>query len=169
MGLGRKIICIYWYIRVLGIEVIPLSVISVSSCFSKVKALKTRKMDNSLTSEHKSNGVKKGGPRIIVDSDDEDLRCRHLLDIWGFHLKSQHFDDIYRCLMPLCHFLSVSTSPNDLSEMLAEGTKEAHDRAENCQFVKDFLRGRIIRELFKVGFQTMDTFWPCSEYTRHFN
>lgn len=72
-------------------------------------------MDNSLTSEPKSNGVKKGGPRIIVDSDDEDL------------------------------------SPNDLSEMLAEGTKEAHDRAENCQFVKDFLRGRIIRELFKRG------------------
>ncbi|XP_035993212.1 heme oxygenase 2 [Fundulus heteroclitus] len=42
-------------------------------------------------------------------------------------------------------------SPTDLSEMLAEGTKEAHDRAENCQFVKDFLRGRIIRELFKRG------------------
>ncbi|XP_038147346.1 heme oxygenase 2-like isoform X2 [Cyprinodon tularosa] len=42
-------------------------------------------------------------------------------------------------------------SPTDLSEMLAEGTKEAHDRAENCQFVKDFLRGRIIRELFKKG------------------
>ncbi|XP_057699032.1 heme oxygenase 2a [Corythoichthys intestinalis] len=42
-------------------------------------------------------------------------------------------------------------SPSDLSEMLAEGTKEAHDRAENCQFVKDFLRGRIQRELFKRG------------------
>lgn len=49
-------------------------------------------------------------------------------------------------------FLSVSASPSptDLSELLAEGTKEAHDRAENCQFVKDFLRGRIKRELFKV-------------------
>ncbi|KAG7223643.1 hypothetical protein INR49_015368 [Caranx melampygus] len=44
-------------------------------------------------------------------------------------------------------------SPTDLSEMLAEGTKESHDRAENCQFVKDFLRGRIKRELFKVGVQ----------------
>ncbi|XP_071387298.1 heme oxygenase 2a [Centroberyx affinis] len=42
-------------------------------------------------------------------------------------------------------------SPTDLSEMLAEGTKESHDRAENCQFVKDFLRGRIRRELFKRG------------------
>jgi len=42
-------------------------------------------------------------------------------------------------------------SPTDLSEMLAEGTKESHDRAENCQFVKDFLRGRIKRELFKRG------------------
>ncbi|MEQ2179901.1 hypothetical protein GOODEAATRI_030033 [Goodea atripinnis] len=48
--------------------------------------------------------------------------------------------------------LSISTSPTDLSEMLAEGTKEAHDRAENCQFVKDFLRGRILRELFKLLF-----------------
>ncbi|XP_029904314.1 heme oxygenase 2-like [Myripristis murdjan] len=42
-------------------------------------------------------------------------------------------------------------SPTDLSEMLAEGTKESHDRAENCHFVKDFLRGRIKRELFKRG------------------
>ncbi|XP_035515328.1 heme oxygenase 2a [Morone saxatilis] len=42
-------------------------------------------------------------------------------------------------------------SPTDLSEMLAEGTKESHDRAENCQFVKDFLRGRIKKELFKRG------------------
>ncbi|XP_037546468.1 heme oxygenase 2-like [Nematolebias whitei] len=42
-------------------------------------------------------------------------------------------------------------SPFDLSEMLAEGTKEAHDRAENCQFVKDFLRGHIKKELFKRG------------------
>ncbi|XP_010733050.2 heme oxygenase 2a [Larimichthys crocea] len=41
--------------------------------------------------------------------------------------------------------------PTDLSEMLAEGTKEAHDRAENCQLVKDFLRGRIKKELFKRG------------------
>lgn len=43
--------------------------------------------------------------------------------------------------------------PDDLSELLAEGTKESHDRAENCQFVKDFLRGRIQRELFKVSLQ----------------
>lgn len=42
-------------------------------------------------------------------------------------------------------------NPTDLSEMLAEGTKESHDRAENCKFVKDFLRGRIKRELFKRG------------------
>ncbi|KAM6972311.1 heme oxygenase 2a [Aplochiton taeniatus] len=42
-------------------------------------------------------------------------------------------------------------SPDDLSELLAEGTKESHDKAENCQFVKDFLRGRIKRELFKRG------------------
>jgi len=42
-------------------------------------------------------------------------------------------------------------SPTDLSELLAEGTKDSHDKAENCQFVKDFLRGRIKRELFKRG------------------
>ncbi|XP_007435974.1 heme oxygenase 2 isoform X2 [Python bivittatus] len=44
-----------------------------------------------------------------------------------------------------------TTSPTDLSELLKEGTKEAHDRAENTQFVKDFLKGRIKRELFKLG------------------
>ncbi|KAG7242884.1 hypothetical protein INR49_018139 [Caranx melampygus] len=40
-------------------------------------------------------------------------------------------------------------SPEDLSEMLAAGTKEVHEKAENTQFVKDFLRGRIRKELFK--------------------
>lgn len=35
--------------------------------------------------------------------------------------------------------------------MLAAGTKEVHEKAENTQFVKDFLRGRIRRELFKVS------------------
>lgn len=34
--------------------------------------------------------------------------------------------------------------------MLAAGTKEVHEKAENTQFVKDFLRGRIRKELFKV-------------------
>nr|XP_033770495.1 heme oxygenase 2 [Geotrypetes seraphini]XP_033770496.1 heme oxygenase 2 [Geotrypetes seraphini] len=42
-------------------------------------------------------------------------------------------------------------SPMDLSELLKEGTKESHDRAENTQFVKDFLKGRIKRELFKLA------------------
>ncbi|KAL7834014.1 hypothetical protein AOLI_G00289740 [Acnodon oligacanthus] len=41
--------------------------------------------------------------------------------------------------------------PDDLSEYLTAGTKEAHDRAENSPFAKDFLRGRIKRELFKLG------------------
>ncbi|XP_010862614.2 heme oxygenase 2 isoform X1 [Esox lucius] len=39
----------------------------------------------------------------------------------------------------------------DLSEMLAAGTKEVHEKAENTQFVKDFLKGRIRKELFKLG------------------
>lgn len=51
--------------------------------------------------------------------------------------------------------LSVPPSPTDLSEVLAEGTKDSHDKAENCQFVKDFLRGRIKKELFKVVFQSV--------------
>lgn len=41
--------------------------------------------------------------------------------------------------------------PTDLSEMLAAGTKEVHQTAENTEFVKDFLRGRIRKELFKLG------------------
>ncbi|XP_028311769.1 heme oxygenase 2 [Gouania willdenowi] len=41
--------------------------------------------------------------------------------------------------------------PEDLSEMLAAGTKEVHEKAENTQFVKDFLRGRIRKDLFKLG------------------
>ncbi|XP_062036961.1 heme oxygenase 2 [Lepus europaeus] len=39
----------------------------------------------------------------------------------------------------------------DLSELLKEGTKEAHDRAENTQFVKDFLKGNIKKEIFKLA------------------
>ncbi|KAI2666863.1 Heme oxygenase 2 [Labeo rohita] len=31
------------------------------------------------------------------------------------------------------------------------GTKEVHEKAENTEFVKDFLRGRIRKELFKLG------------------
>ncbi|KAM8845490.1 heme oxygenase 2 isoform 2-T4 [Spinachia spinachia] len=42
-------------------------------------------------------------------------------------------------------------SPEDLSELLAAGTKEVHEKAENTQFVKDFLKGRIRKELFKLG------------------
>lgn len=54
------------------------------------------------------------------------------------------------------HYITCSSplsfiSPEDLSEMLAAGTKEVHEKAENTQFVKDFLRGRIRKELFKVS------------------
>ncbi|CAL8304059.1 unnamed protein product [Merluccius merluccius] len=45
----------------------------------------------------------------------------------------------------------ISHSPEDLSELLAAGTKEVHEKAENTQFVKDFLRGQIRKELFKLG------------------
>ncbi|KAL2101965.1 hypothetical protein ACEWY4_003726 [Coilia grayii] len=45
----------------------------------------------------------------------------------------------------------LPSSPDDLSELLAAGTKEVHDKAENNVFVRDFLRGRIRKELFKLG------------------
>ncbi|XP_075686894.1 heme oxygenase 2 isoform X2 [Rhinoderma darwinii] len=41
--------------------------------------------------------------------------------------------------------------PTDLSELLKEGTKESHQKAENTKFVKEFLKGRIKRELFKLA------------------
>uniref|UniRef100_A0A8C5WLB1 heme oxygenase (biliverdin-producing) n=1 Tax=Leptobrachium leishanense TaxID=445787 RepID=A0A8C5WLB1_9ANUR len=43
------------------------------------------------------------------------------------------------------------TGPSDLSELLKEGTKESHEKAESCTFVKDFLKGHIKRELFKLA------------------
>lgn len=42
-------------------------------------------------------------------------------------------------------------SPEDLSEVLAAGTREIHEIAENTQFVKDFLRGNICKDIFKMG------------------
>lgn len=51
------------------------------------------------------------------------------------------------------YFLFYFPRPEDLSEMLAAGTKEVHEKAENTQFVKDFLRGRIRKELFKVSLE----------------
>ncbi|XP_077130265.1 heme oxygenase 2-like [Ranitomeya variabilis] len=41
--------------------------------------------------------------------------------------------------------------PTDLSELLKEGTKKSHDDAQNTKFMKDFLKGRIKRELFKLA------------------
>ncbi|KAM9305884.1 heme oxygenase 2 [Gastrophryne carolinensis] len=41
--------------------------------------------------------------------------------------------------------------PNDLSELLKEGTKVSHEKAENTKFVKEFLKGRIKPELFKLA------------------
>uniref|UniRef100_A0A8C4Q8V4 heme oxygenase (biliverdin-producing) n=1 Tax=Eptatretus burgeri TaxID=7764 RepID=A0A8C4Q8V4_EPTBU len=41
-------------------------------------------------------------------------------------------------------------TPEDLSEMLKEGTKDSHTKAENTPFVKDFLRGNIKRKVFEL-------------------
>lgn len=40
---------------------------------------------------------------------------------------------------------------DDLSELLGEGTHKIHEVAENTPFVKNFLRGNISREVFKLG------------------
>lgn len=113
-------------------------------------------METKVTSEPKSNGAMNGGARIVVDDDDDALRygalalthCRHDLN------NSQMAQGFMSAPSFFCPF-SLPTSPTDLSELLAEGTKESHDRAENCQFVKDFLRGRIKKELFKVVTQSV--------------
>ncbi|XP_069066785.1 heme oxygenase 2 isoform X2 [Pleurodeles waltl] len=47
--------------------------------------------------------------------------------------------------------VDIETRPTDLSELLKEGTKDIHERAENTQFVKDFLKGCIKKELFKLA------------------
>ena len=62
---------------------------------------------------------------------------------------------------PFCSAgLSLCSRPEDLSEMLAAGTKAVHEKAESTQFVRDFLRGRIRKELFKVRFQSSSPLLP---------
>lgn len=40
--------------------------------------------------------------------------------------------------------------PQDLSEALKEATKEVHTQAENAEFMKNFQKGQVTREGFKV-------------------
>lgn len=40
--------------------------------------------------------------------------------------------------------------PQDLSELLKEATKEVHTQAENAEFMKNFQKGELTREGFKV-------------------
>lgn len=61
--------------------------------------------------------------------------------------------DLSKHTLYLLFFSLFALSPEDLSEILAAGTKEVHEKAENTQFVKDFLRGRIRKELFKVSLE----------------
>lgn len=40
--------------------------------------------------------------------------------------------------------------PQDLSEALKEATKEVHTQAENAEFMRNFQKGQVTREGFKV-------------------
>lgn len=40
--------------------------------------------------------------------------------------------------------------PKDLSETLKEATKEVHTQAENVEFMRNFQKGQVTREGFKV-------------------
>lgn len=40
--------------------------------------------------------------------------------------------------------------PQDLSEALKEATKEVHTQAENAEFMKNFQKGELTQEGFKV-------------------
>lgn len=84
---------------------------------------------------------------------------------WGVGGPSKRSRDrlVTACGSGVNRALLCACSPTDLSELLKEGTKESHDRAENTQFVKDFLKGRIKKELFKVGAAVLP--WQGSSLT----
>lgn len=44
----------------------------------------------------------------------------------------------------------LHSMPKDLSETLKEATKEVHTRAENVEFMRNFQKGQVTREGFKV-------------------
>lgn len=52
---------------------------------------------------------------------------------------------------PLAHCPTpLYSMPQDLSEALKEATKEVHVQAENAEFMKNFQKGEVTREGFKV-------------------
>lgn len=48
------------------------------------------------------------------------------------------------------HPKTDSSVPQDLSEALKEATKEVHTRAENAEFMRNFQKGQVTREGFKL-------------------
>lgn len=44
----------------------------------------------------------------------------------------------------------LCSMPQDLSEALKEATKEVHTQAENAEFMRNFQKGQVTREGFKV-------------------
>lgn len=44
----------------------------------------------------------------------------------------------------------LHSTPKDLSETLKEATKEVHTQAENAEFMRNFQKGQVTREGFKV-------------------
>lgn len=51
---------------------------------------------------------------------------------------------------PSPSLLCLCSMPQDLSEALKEATKEVHTQAENAEFMKNFQKGQVTEEGFKV-------------------
>lgn len=62
----------------------------------------------------------------------------------GTVLRALPSTPLFTSVPPLC------SMPQDLSEALKEATKEVHTQAENAEFMKNFQKGEVTREGFKV-------------------
>ncbi|KAF4022636.1 hypothetical protein G4228_014968 [Cervus hanglu yarkandensis] len=62
----------------------------------------------------------------------------------GTVLRALPSTPLFTSVPPLC------SMPQDLSEALKEATKEVHTQAENAEFMKNFQKGEVTREGFKL-------------------
>lgn len=62
--------------------------------------------------------------------------------------EGESIDD--RLVQANCPLSSASSMLGDLSEALKLATKDAHELAENSEFMRNFLKGQVTRDQFKV-------------------